>query len=428
MSAIRKYVLLLALLAAAFLGAFATDDYAGRVHVDWLGYAVDSNVPFFLAAMLALYVIIAFVSKIIGAALFPGKHIENYRRRRLTSALAGLNSALLSGDVAKMERNLARLTKNFSERQYGLAHAVRAKISEERNKATEARNAYKQLCERGDYRLAAHRGLAHLEYVSGNLSEAAALTKKARGLGGEAPWIDRTEAAIFIEQKNWEKARESVARLASSPTSPYRRLCAVLSLLRAQELLRLDQKANALRVGHEAHKAAPDDPEITLLYGSLLQNAGEGGALEELVVKKWKDKPSVPLGRLLLRRNASEELSERDRKKRIERLCAAAPEAPESWLASAEAYADMERMAEARRALEQCQSLRPSAEAYALMAEIDEKQGASDRTAIGELRDKSRKAPALAETFSCPSCGLQNLYPELTCERCGAVNGPKCGV
>ncbi|MET0154877.1 MAG: heme biosynthesis HemY N-terminal domain-containing protein [Rickettsiales bacterium] len=425
MRALRKYVLVLALLAAAFFGAFAAEEYAGSVRVEWLGYRVDSNVPFFLTATLALYLVVSLVARIIGAALFPGEHIENYRRRRLTSALIAVNAALLSGDVAKMRRSIGKLTKNFTERERGLVRAVRAHIARERDCLLEARALYQSLGERGDDGLAALRGLAYVEYEEGNVDAALALAEKARRLAEDAPWIDRLGARIYVERKHWDKAREPLARLANAALSPYRRPFAVVLLLRAQELLRAGQKTAALKMGIEAHKALPNDAEITILYASLLDGAGEFGALEELVSSEWKNgRPSVPLGRLLFRKRGGEGDGERDRKRRMDRLRDARPEAPETWLVVAEAFADGERLAEAKGAAEQCASLRPCAEAYGLLADIEEKQGGADRATSEEKREKARRAPRLSEGFACRSCSLISPIPALACDRCGAVNVP----
>jgi HemY protein len=400
---IRKALLILALIAAVLLGAYAMQGYAGRVQVEWLGYRLETNVLFALLAALALYTLLWTAARLLASLIFVGRHVERYKRRRLIDGLDALSAALLAGDVADTERRLRQLPESFKRRRHGLVQAVRAGLAAEKGDAAEAERIASGLASLSEYRLAALRTRTAAARMTGDDASALLHAEEAVSCSRHAAWADRTVKDIAMKEKKWGKAREALKRLSSYALSPVeRREYANVSLLRARELLRMDQKSQGLKAAHAAYRLLPDDDAVAFSYAAILAETQEIGALEELVLERRKDKPSLAFGRLFLR--AIEPCSERDKMKKIARLQEAAPEAPETWILKAELCLGLGRVATAKEALEQSLSLRPSREAYELTAQIEEKHGAGDRFAIENLRERAERAPALLRSFG-GECG-----------------------
>lgn len=219
-------------------------------------------------------------------------------------------------------------------------------------------------------------------------------------------WID-AEATLASAQKHRAlEARE------------VRRRRALILFERAKGARRAGRAEEALGLAREAHAIEPGFVPATVLAGELLVDAGRGQRARGLLAEAWRRMPHPELARVF--GQSLKEVKATERVERLQKLVESTSEHPESRLALAEALLRAGLWGLARGHLEALAESRPSAKAYRLMAELEEKEGGEAEAARAWLIKASAAPPDPA--WVCEACGAASEAWAIHCPACEAFD------
>ncbi|BBK34598.1 HemY protein [Stella humosa] len=420
----RRLLLFVALAALVVAGAVWIADRPGRISIVWQGWRVDTSVAILLIVTAATALFFALGLRFLGWLVRVPRQwrrwLHERRRRRGYQALTLGMVAVAAGDPDEAARHARRADVLLDEPP--LTMLLSAQAAQLNGDEAAARRYFSAMLDRKETEFLGLRGLLMQATRTGDADAALELARRARRLRPETPWVLTTLFELESRAGQWRGAEATLAEaqrrnLLPAPVARHRRATVLLEQSRAAEAdgRRHDAADLAARAHDEDRAFAPAAAAYVRLLGAT-DRVRKG---ERVAEKAWPLGPHPELAAAYgdLAPSADPVAAAQ----RVDRLVAGLPDHIESRIAQATAALRAGLWGEARQKLGAAIAERPSARAYALMAEVEEGETA-DAAATQKWLRLAAEAPA-AEAWTCTSCGSVAPVWSAVCPSCGAVDG-----
>jgi uncharacterized membrane-anchored protein len=446
---LRLFTLLLLSTPVIFATLWFSDN-PGQVSLDWLGWRVETNVPVFLVALLAVFVALFIVER--GLAVTAGLPVKVRRTRRvkgLEKGLAALVDALdaaAAGDVDNGRRLGAEAARQLERPDLAarldrlmprpappaLPDAAAVKPAEASRPAARSRqmpplpppSAGGMLSRLfGGRRHVPPRPFAEPPRPAvPPAAERTSATPQPQPQPQIQPSLPATPepSATLDEAALAEKVRagawDEALSLAQGDIPAALRWRALILTAQADAEAAADPD-RALALARQAVTADPAGRAAALLALRLAVAAGERRQAEAILAALWPHAPSLDYLHVVAPLWAGESASARAA--RLEALVRSNPQHPESHLAEGSAAVEAAQWGAARRHLVAAIKAAPDARAFRLMIAVEEQDGA-DAQAIEMWRRREAEALAVAR-WHCTACAAESRDWGAVCPACSAV-------
>lgn len=220
-----KLILLFIILVTASLGFNWLNDNSGSVEFNWLGYQVETSIPFVIVAILIAFFLISiisqFVARIFGVpTFFKGRAQQKF----LDKSLANISSsyaALLSGDIeqARLDTNKLKKLTNRNDGNKEVNRIVKmldAKISQEEGNLMIADHTYQELLEDKNNEYFSIKGMLDSAFKSGDVEKSIVLAEKAFKLKPNIKNGAHSLLELYKKVEDWNKAEDFLIKYRKS--------------------------------------------------------------------------------------------------------------------------------------------------------------------------------------------------------------------
>lgn len=369
-----RVLLYLALVGVFAFAAIWIVDRPGELVLTWQGYRIETSVAVaaaFVAAVAAATVILWNLMRWILAgpeafALFR----RNRRRTKGYQAIARGVVAVGTGDARQAGREASEARRLLGKEPLTLVLAAQAaQLSGDRSGAE---TAFRAMTDAPETRSLGLRGLFVEAERRGDRAAAKQLAEEAARQSPQTPWAAQALFDFQCAEHDWAGAlstleRLSANRLIEKPDAKRRR--AVLLTAQAMDGAATDVPL-AIRRAKEAHGLAPEFAPAAALAGRLLAEQGEARKASKIVEAAWAKAPHPDLAEIYVHVRPGDPA--RDKLKRAKSLADRAGDDPEGLIAVARAALAAREFDAARAALDKLLSVRPTARACLLMADLED--------------------------------------------------------
>jgi HemY protein len=398
-------------------------DRPGNVSLVWLGWRVDTSVPILLLALfLALSALFAMLRLLGGIFELPGRFLANRRegrRRKGYLALTDGLAAVAAGDTDQARRLAKRAGNLLSDSS--LTTLLSAQAADLSGDQEAARGHYNTLLDRPETAPLGLKGLMTLALRRGDRGQALEFARRAYAINPETPGLAPVLFDLQAEAGQWAEAESTVTRAlkqGSIDAEEGRRKRAVALHERAGRAMAQQDEDVAWRLEQQAHNSDPGFTAAALRMAEWARRRGRPRNGLKAIETAWKVAPHPALAESYL--DLSGAPSDLERVRKIEALAKVNPDHPDSHLAIAKAALRAKLWGQARTHLGIVAKLRPSAEGYRLLAELEEKE----RGDVQAAKDWLAKA-ALSSAdpaWHCLRCGETPVQWQANCPACGALD------
>ncbi len=416
---------LLFLLFAAALGAGAvwlSDQQAGDVTLEWLGWRVETSAAVLAIVALVLAIAVTIVWRILRILWTAPQRIGEARRRnRRTKGYKALTQgmvAVAAGDPDEARRQARKAASLLDEPPLTLL--LSAQSAQLNGDEQAAKRFFTQMLEREETAFLGLRGLLRQALDSGDKAGALKLAEQAFAKRPETPWLQPALLELQAAAGQWNKAGETLARAAKrksvSPEAAPRQQAAIL-VERARAAEAAGDGAAASDLAWKAYKTDPGFAPAAALAIARLGKDGRTRKASRTARAAWAATPHPDVAAAYL--SALSGASALERLRAFEQLAAANSDHVETRLALADAALRAELWGEARRHLQPltAESGPASARACRLMAEIEKAEHA-DAVAAERWRALADTAPP-DPAWTCGKCGAAAQSWSALCPACG---------
>jgi HemY protein len=403
--------ILLVLVASALVLAIAwwVAGLPGRVTAQIGTWTVETSTPIAMLGLLAAFVAVYLVIRLIAFAFHVPTDIGWWMRgrrrlsgdRAVTSALV----ALAAADPAHASREAARARRMLGDTPQALLLAAEA--ARLANRENEAATAFGLLAQRKDAAFLGYRGLLRQAIAREDWPEAARLARQAEATRPGVAWVRQERAQLAIRTGHWSEALE---------LADQRPLKAALATAAAAAE---PDSARALRLARLAWKADPSLTPAVVGYAERLRAGGSERRARAVLTNGWTLAPHpdiatcalAPITDALARTRGAQDLTR------------ANPEHAESRLLLARTALEAGLTGEARRQAEAARAAGLNQRRlWLLLARIEEEERGDTEAGRIAQRDALRHA-ATAEPdpgWRCTTCYSPQAEWHPACPVCGA--------
>lgn len=406
-----RVLLYLVLVATFASSAVWIVNRPGDIVVNWQGYRIETSVAVLMAAVVAIACLTVILWNVMRWILAGPEAFALFRRNRRRAkgydAIARGVVAVGTGDARRAGKEASEARKLLGKEPLTLVLAAQAAQLAGDRAGAEA--AFRAMAEKPETRSLGLRGLFIEAERRGDRAAAKALAQEAARQSPETPWAGQALFDYQSAEHDWAGALTTLERLGANrliDKADVRRKRAVLLTAQAMDGASADS-ALAIKRAREAHSLAPDFVPAAALAGKLLAEQGDIRKASKIVDATWARSPHPDLAEVYVHVRPGD--AARDKLKRARVLSDRAPTEPEGLIAVARAAMAARELDVARAAIEKLLSIRPSARACMLMAELEEIQhGESGRSrewlgrAIRAPRDPAWVADGIASDVWAP--------------------------
>lgn len=378
--------------------------------------AVLGAIVLLIAVWLAMKVagfLVAILRFLNGDETAMSRYFDRNRERRGFAALSDGLMALASG-----EGHLAMTKASRAERflrKPELTNLLTAQAAEMIGDRRKAEATYKALLTDDRTRFVGVRGIMRQKLSDGDTDTALKLAEKAFELKPKHEEIQDTLLKLQAEKEDWTGARNTLAAKLKHGTMPrdvHRRRDAVLALSEAKDVMEEGQSIEAREAAIEANRLSPDlIPAAVMAAHSYIEQSRAKYAARVLK-KAWEAQPHPDLAAAFAAIAPDE--TPQERIKRFAALTSVRRDHPETKMLMAELQLSAEDFPAARKALGELATEEPTARSIAIMAAIEQGEGADEHVTRAWL------TKALTASRG----------PQWVCDNCQSVQGnwaPVCG-
>ena len=298
----------------------------GTVSAEIGRYSFEATTPVVGLGLLALFVLLYVLVRLIGLAITAPARIRRWRReRRRRFGDIAVNRTLIAlgaGEAGGARREAARSRKLLGDTPQTLLLAAEA--GRLAGLEAEAEGAFRALAAHPEARFLGLRGLLRQAIARKDWTEAAALARQAEEAHPGAAWLRSERAELAIRTGAWSDALALAD--ADAPKA---------SLAAAAAEAETDP-ARALRLAKEAWEEDPALVPAALAYARRLREAGRDSRALDVIRRTWARAPHPDLAAFALA-PITDPLA---RVQEAKRLAQENPSSPESELILARASAD----------------------------------------------------------------------------------------
>jgi HemY protein len=394
----------------------------GVVSLDWEGWRVETSVGILA---LSVFLLAAAAAGVFAVWRWMRRRPREWSmRRRLSRQEAGLR-ALSDGLVAIASGDADNARKHTRRAESLLDHApvtvlLEAQTAQIAGDAAAARATFERMTQNADTEFLGLRGLITDALREGDDSRALTYAKRAYALKPRTPWLVDAMVSLLSRAGDWREAQRLLEESQKSKRTmsvEARHQQAALLTERARAAQSTGQAADAYAQARKANELDPALVPAAHLLAQLVAEDGRAWRVRKFIEKSWVVAPHPDL------RDAYLGLLDADsapleRYKAVEALVRATSEHPESRLALARAALDANLWGEARRQLEELQSVAPTADVYRLRARLADAD-ARDMTLPSEWLELAANAKS-DRAWVCGDCGTVADDWSAVCGHCGA--------
>ncbi len=416
-------------LAAAWLS-----NNPGTLHIEWIGYSVQTSVAVVIGVVAVLYAVfyvflakpllvltqkIAFWTGADKRAHKIAKSEVNREIDRYTLLGDGL-TALAAGDVAAAQKTAKRLEKSFADEPFKIK-VFQAQLAEAKGNTAEALRLFDELSADDATRLLGTRGKIRLLRLTGSMAKATELCAGLLSMKNPPAWVLSEAFELQIHEKQWSQA------IATLEKAYKQDLFDKLTAKRLKASVLLEQAAGAADAAERERliRAAHDTDETfvraAVQTAELDVAAGEPKKARRLLQKVWKLSPSWAVYEVYLTLTAQE--SPIEAVKDVEELIAGNPKAVINDLVLADCSLKARLWGQAKSAVNRYLAGHPDSKRALMMAE-EIAACNQDEKAADEYRERASDAPA-EMPYYCEVCHTPFEKDHTTCPVChtlGAIH------
>jgi HemY protein len=390
-----RLVLYFLLIGAAAWGLAWVADRPGSLHVEWLGYDLQTSVfiagiaivLFFAAFSLAVWVgVIAWLAPKRIAQRLKQRHLrmgQEALRRGIFAAGAGDRmAALQAGAIARKYLPEDPMTL--------LLEAQSAQLNED---PIASRQAFERMLEKPEMADLGLRGLYIEARKAGQAEAARQFAGRALAANPALQWSTGALFDIQCREGDWRGALTTLGlarqhRHLQRAEADRRR-----ALLLTELAIELEdaQQGKALAYAQEALGLAPSLVPAAAVAGRILAAQGNTARATKLLTQVWRTSPHPEIALIYAHSRTGD--SPRDRLARVKTLAESAPASLESDIAVAVAAIEAKDWEAARAALQPHLASNPPARVCRLMARIEAGQNRDSGRAREWLAKAARGAP-----------------------------------
>ena len=387
-----RVLLYLVLVGVFACGAVWIADRPGDLVINWQGYKIETSVSVAVAMVAAIAVLTVVLWNVMRWILAGPEAFALFRRNRRRAkgyeAIARGVVAVGTGDSKRAGREASEARKLLGREPLTLVLAAQAAQLSGDGPGAEA--AFRAMTERPETRSLGLRGLFVEAERRGDRAAAKALAEEASKLTPDT-WAGQALFDYQCAEHDWAGALQTLDRLNANrllEKGDVRRRRAIL--LTAQAMDEGGDPQGAVKRAREAHSLAPDFPPAAALAARLLAEQGDPKKAMKIVEATWSKTTHPDLAEVYVHVRPGD--SARDKLKRARALSERSGEDPEGLIALARAAMAARELAEARVAIAKLLSVRPTARACLLMAELEEVEH-GDQGRAREWLGRALRAP-----------------------------------
>jgi len=369
----------------------------GSVSIDWLGWQVDTNMAFGLAALVALFVVFLIALRVL-AIIASMLGLRGMKTRgnlaRACDALGEAYAALRAGNGAEGQVEAARCHAAYGDPATNPGSLMEADGYALAGNTTAAHALYKTLLGNPKTEIGALRGLLDLAVAAGDDEAIKEWTDRALFKADTPVWA--AFPALDLARKTgrtdaFEQPLQILERAGAMKPEAARAMRAEAFLARAADAKAAGKRSEAQTLCRQALDLSPDFAQAADMLARMLVEESKDRKAAQVVEEIWRRKPDPLLARTW--RDMSGKGEPMIVATRMQTLAGFNPEHPESRLAAAEASIDAKVWGQARAQLSPLTEGTPCVRTCLLMARLEE----GDSKDNAKVMEWMGKAVAAAE-------------------------------
>ncbi len=422
------------LLGVIALAAAWLSNNPGSLHLEWIGYSVQTSVAVVIGTVIILYAVfyaflakpLLLVTQKISYWLGADKRAQKIAKNKINKEVdrytllgKGL-TALAAGDIPAAEKLAGLIQKSFTDDETKIT-VFQAQLAEAKNNTAEAMRLYSELTDHSETYLLGMRGKIRLYRLMGNLPKALELCSRLSELKAPPAWVLSETFELQIHEKQWQPAVSTLEKaykqnLFDKLTA--KRLKASVLLEQAAGTLEESEREKLIR---EAHHTDETFVRAAIQTAELDVRAGQTKKARRLLQKLWKMSPGWAVYEVYLTLTAQE--SPIEAVKDVEELMAENPKAVINDLIFADCSLKARLWGQAKTAVNKYLAVHPDSR-RALMIAQEIAAYNQDEKAAEEYRQKASEAPTELPYY-CEVCHTSFEKDHTTCPVChtlGAIH------
>lgn len=398
-------------------------DRPGAVHVDFLGYRIESSAAVLIVAVIAVAVLFALIYRfwraIRGA---PGDfavwRAERKRRKGYRALTQGM-VAVAAGDAGEARRQAVKADVLLGDPPLTMLLSAQAAQLEGDDAA--ATRYFTAMLDNPETAFLGVRGLLNQANKAGDRALALTYAQRAHALRPDTPWV---LAALFDLQSGagqWTDALATLKRMTRQSQvddTVARRQRATILLAQALASDAEGAGDRALDLAKDTLDLVPDLVPAVALAARLYVKRGKTRRATRTIERAWPLAPHPELAAAYGTVWADEPAL--DRFKAFQRLAQLKPDHWESHIALAEAALEAQLWGAARNHLDQARTAAPSVRVFRLLARLEEAEH-GDLAAARRWLEEAANAPP-APGWVCGACGAAASAWTALCGHCGVFD------
>ncbi|MCP1336594.1 heme biosynthesis protein HemY [Futiania mangrovi] len=418
-----RVLITLAVLLLLVGGVVWVSEQPGAVSATWFGWRIETSAAVAVFGLLIAGGVLGLLFLFLRTLWVSPRRVGRYfRRKREESGYEALSRGLVAvaaGDGKAADR-FARIAERKLE-QPALTRLLNAQAAQLNGDDARAERYFDAMAKESQTELLGLRGLIVQALRKGDKQLARDLAEKARARAPRTAWAHTTLFDLETDLGDWANARRTLVeqrrvKLIDKGTATRRE--AVLTLVQARDAANGGRLEDARALAVDAAKAAPGLVPAAALAARLLGDAGDQRKAAKILRAAWAQAPHPDLATACMGLVPDEETA--SRRKRVEKMLAAAPDHAESRLTRAELAIAAEDWTAAREALSGLDTAEADARVCTLMATVA-KGGGEDEAIVRAWLARALTAPR-GPQWVCESCGHIPARWEAVCASCGAFD------
>ncbi|MDH5722799.1 MAG: heme biosynthesis protein HemY [Alphaproteobacteria bacterium] len=373
----------------------------GTIIIDWMQYKLTFHVGFFILSLMTVVVLGIFIFSTIKYVLDLPKNIQRYndikdKDKGLKALTLGI-CAVASGDKKSANYQSIRANRFLGEEE-PLSLLLSAQAARLDGREHDAATKFAHLISQKEVSFLGLKGLLQSALDAGDYEGAREIGHEALKQNPTQDWLLQVVYGLEVRLRNWDSAvkvlytAEKNGAISVNKANSDR---VAMILAQADEAGRSGNETNLFRLLQKAYKVDPRFiPTVTRLAGMYLDRGKRKAALS-IIEEVWKITPHPDLVTLWgMAVPAGKEGDEAMARMRwFEKLLELNPKSVEGLQAAARASMEAGLWGEARRHLEQAESIRPNVNLYKLWAKLEDRTTQNDE-AVREWLSKAADAPS----------------------------------
>lgn len=412
---IRLLIILFTLSALGILGAWIAEN-PGNVTMHWFDYRIDTTISVMGLLFILGGIILAWIYLILRALITLPKSFSE--KRTLRSYRKGLDEltqsvvALASADAKTASIHTIKAEKYLGKSPITLL--LSAQVSRLQGDDVHTQHLLEEMLEHKQTEYIAARYLSETATANNQLTKARELAARAQKSSTQGT---KQLLSLHIQLGEWQQAvllLQKSLRSGSITRSELRNYQAVLYTQQSQAMLDTQNTEAAIENAKRAVKIDPQSSAAYVAYMTALLHNGKDALARKLLLKRWKQEPSVLYETLIQKATAT--LPKEKAIKYLQKLRSLKPDAYASHICIAHVAVSRGDWHVAREALKKALANSETAQACKLMAEV-EKGEFADYDAAAHWLTRSTEATAAPE-WICDNCGRASKQWQAHCPKC----------